>query len=70
MVNDAVYETARERLAAILEDLNTDDAEPVTLLYPMTVADWQNGAVAVLGVITDGDLVALANHRCGGDGCT
>lgn len=53
----ADYETARVRLARMLGDLhlNTDDDGSVTLLYPMTV---------VLGVITDGDLVALTEHRC------
>lgn len=62
----ADYETARVRLARMLGDLhlNTDDDGSVTLLYPMTVADYERGAQAVLGVITDGDLVALTEHRC------
>ena len=60
------YADARERLRSITGNalLNTDDDGAVMLLYPMTVTDFERGAQPLLGVMADGDLVALAQHRC------
>jgi hypothetical protein len=58
----ADYRTARDRLGELVHSnlLNTDDAEPVYLRYQATADDPD----PVLGTITDGELVALAEHRC------
>ena len=58
----ADYRTARDRLGELVHSnlLNTDDAEPVYLRYRSTADDPD----PVLGTIVDGELAALAEHRC------